>query len=170
MNTQQIMELLLARMNTTTKDNQDGLFARMEDKIGANKEADQEETKAERKAFQEEMMKAYREKADANRAHLQEMMKKMKDEIKEDMKANSKPDLEGLKKIMEEMMNANQAKTEANLKEMRENIKSGQAEVRSIVNAWMANLKDDRKKEMSCQVTTEEYLDSKELNPEDMKS
>jgi hypothetical protein len=43
------------------------------------------------------------------------------------------------------MMNANQAKTNENLKEMREEIKSGQAKMRSIVNAWIADLKKDRK-------------------------
>jgi hypothetical protein len=31
-------------------------------------------------------------------------------------------------------------------------------------------MKDDRKETMSCQVTMEECLDSKELNTEDMKS
>jgi hypothetical protein len=53
---------------------------------------------------------------------------------------------------------------------MREEIKSGQAEMRSIVNAWIADMKKDRKETMSCQVTTEACLDSKELNPEYMKS
>jgi hypothetical protein len=43
------------------------------------------------------------------------------------------------------MMNANQAKTNVNLKEMRNEIKSGQAEIRSIVNAWIADMKKDRK-------------------------
>jgi hypothetical protein len=57
-----------------------------------------------------------------------------------------------------------------NLKEMREEIKSDQAEMRSIVNVWIANMRDDRKKTMSSHVTTVACLDSKELNPEDMKS
>jgi hypothetical protein len=56
--------------------------------------------------------------------------------------------------MMEDMMNVN-------LKEMREEIKTGQAEMRSIVNAWIANMRDDQKETMSCQVTTEECLDSK---------
>jgi hypothetical protein len=43
------------------------------------------------------------------------------------------------------MMNANQAKTIANLKEMREEIKSGQTEMRSLVNAWRANMRDYRR-------------------------
>jgi hypothetical protein len=70
--------------------------------------------------------------------------------------------------MMEEMMNANQDKTKANLKEMREEIKSGQVEIRSTVNAWIADMKKDRKETMSCKVTKEACLDSKELNPEVM--
>jgi NurA-like 5'-3' nuclease len=80
------------------------------------------------------------------------MMKEMKDEIKEGMKANKKADRENPKEMMEEMTNANQAKTKTSLKEMREEIKSGQVEMRSIVNAWIANMKKDRKETMSCQV------------------
>jgi hypothetical protein len=75
-----------------------------------------------------------------------------------------------LKEMMEEMINANQAKMNTNLKEMREEIKSGQANMRSIVNAWIANIKKDKKDTMFCQVKTEACLDSKELNSEDMKS
>jgi hypothetical protein len=70
----------------------------------------------------------------------------------------------------EEMMTrmvANQERMNASL---REEIKSGQAEMRSIVIAWIANMKDDQKQIMSCQVTTEVCLDSKELSPEDMVS
>jgi hypothetical protein len=60
--------------------------------------------------------------------------------------------------------------TNAKLKEMGEEIKSGQAEMRSIVNAWIADMMKDRKETMSCQVTTAACLDSKEQNPEDMES
>jgi hypothetical protein len=42
----------------------------------------------------------------------------------------------------------------ANLKEMREVIKSGQAEIRSIINAWIADMKMDRNERTVCQVTT----------------
>jgi hypothetical protein len=98
------------------------------------------------------------------------MMSKTKDKIKGDMNANRKADREDLKEMMEEMMNANQAKMKANLKEMREEIKSGQAEMRSIVNALTEDMKKDRKETMSCQVTTVVCLDSKEPNPEDMES
>jgi hypothetical protein len=61
-------------------------------------------------------------------------------------------------------MEANQAKTDVKLKEMREEIKSGQTEMRSIVNVWIADMKDDRKGIVSCQVKMEARLDSKELN------
>jgi hypothetical protein len=64
---------------------------------------------------------------------------------------------------MEEMMNVN-------LKEKREEIKSGQAEMRSIVNVWIVDMKDDRRETVSWQVMMEACLDSKELNPEDTES
>jgi hypothetical protein len=62
-----------------------------------------------------------------------------------------------------------EAKTNVKLKQMREEIKCGQVEMRSVVNAWIVNMKKDRKETVSCQVTAT-CLDSKELNPEDMKS
>jgi hypothetical protein len=104
-------------------------------------------------------MKAMQEKADAN-------LKELKGNINtHKTKANI-----NLREMMEEMMNANQAKTKANLKEIREEIKSGQAEMSLIVNAWITNMRGDRKETMFCQVMTEACLDSKELNPEDIKS
>jgi hypothetical protein len=56
-------------------------------------------------------------------------------------------------------IDANQAKAEANTKanqaeilaRMREDIKSGQAEMRSILDAWLTNLKDGRKETTACQ-------------------
>jgi hypothetical protein len=59
----------------------------------------------------------------------------------------------------------NQAKMNANLKEMREEIKSGQPEMRSRLNAWVANMRNDQKEMMPCQVTMEACLDSKDINP-----
>jgi hypothetical protein len=50
--------------------------------------------------------------------------------------------------MMEEMMKANQGKMNANLKEMREEIISGQVEIRSMLKAWVANMRDDRKETM----------------------
>jgi hypothetical protein len=101
----------------------------------------------------------------ADQGNLQQMMTDMKDGINVDVNANRKADREDIKEMMEEIMKANQAKTNANLKEMREEIKSGQAEIRSIVNAGIANMREDRRETMSCQVTMEACLDSKELNP-----
>jgi hypothetical protein len=47
------------------------------------------------------------------------------------------------------------------LKEMSEEIKSGLAEMRSIVNARIADMKEeDRKEKMSCQVTMAACLHS----------
>jgi hypothetical protein len=51
-----------------------------------------------------------------------------------------------------------------------EKTQSVQAELRSIVSVCIANMGDDPKEAMSCQVTTEACLDSKELNPKDMES
>jgi hypothetical protein len=45
---------------------------------------------------------------------------------------------------------------------------SGQVEMRSVINAWIADVKVYRKETMSCQATMAACLDSKELNPEDM--
>jgi hypothetical protein len=59
------------------------------------------------------------------------------------MNANRNADQENLKEMTEELMNANQAKKNTNLKEMREEIKSGQEEMISMVNAWLAKTKKD---------------------------
>jgi hypothetical protein len=99
---------------------------------------------------------------DANTKAMQERMNEMEDKIKEEMNADRNADQEDLKEMIEEMMNANKAKMNRYLKKMREEIKSGQVEMRSIVNAWTANLRDDRKDTMSCQVMTAACLDSKE--------
>jgi hypothetical protein len=79
------------------------------------------------------------------------------------MEAERNADQEDQKEIMEEIMNLT-------LKEMREEIKSCQAEMRSIFNAWIADMRKDRKETMSCQVMTEACLDRKKLNQEDMES
>jgi hypothetical protein len=65
-------------------------------------------------------------------------------------------------KTMQEDMKTNQAKTDINLKEMRKEIKSGQAEMRSIVNAWLSDLKINREETMACQETMEACLECKE--------
>jgi hypothetical protein len=63
METQQMKELLLARIDANTKANQEDLLARMEAKINAS-----------RKAVREEMMKANQGKVDADQEHMQQMM------------------------------------------------------------------------------------------------
>jgi sulfopyruvate decarboxylase TPP-binding subunit len=60
---------------------------------------------------------------------------------------------------MKEMIEANQAKTDRQLKEMR-----------SIVNAWIADMRGSRKETMPCQVMMGACLHSEELNLEDMES
>jgi hypothetical protein len=99
----------------------------------------------------QEMMKTNQEKADADREHMQEMMAKIETDREE----------------MMTRMDTNQERMNASL---RERIQSGKAEKRSIVSAWIANMRDGRKGTMSGQVTAEACLDSKELDPEGMES
>jgi hypothetical protein len=67
------------------------------------------------------------------------------------MEADRKTDREEIKAGQEQMtslisrLEANQAKTDVNLKEIREESKFGQAEMRSIVNAWIADMRNDRR-------------------------
>jgi hypothetical protein len=75
------------------------------------------------------------------------MMNEMKDEIDENMNANRKTDREDLREMWEEMMNAN-------LKETKDSIRSGQVEMRSIVNAWTEDMKNDRRETMFWRVRT----------------
>jgi hypothetical protein len=67
-----------------------------------------------------------------------------------EIRTDSKTDREELKG----MMTATQERTEAFTKSMREDIKSGQEEIRSIVDAWMTDMNNDRKETMYCQETT----------------
>jgi hypothetical protein len=131
METQQMMELLLARMDANTKTNQEHMKEIMESQIGSLVSR----MEADRKTNQEEI-----------RASLEQMAS------------------------LVSQIEANYAKTDVNLQEMREEITSGQAKMRSIVNAWKADMKDDRKETMPCHVTIEVCLYSKELNPEDKES
>jgi flagellar basal body-associated protein FliL len=104
----------------------------------------------------------------------QEHLNEMKDEIKVDMNANRKPDQEerkaerkadreDLKEMMEEMMNIK-------LKEMREEIKTGQEEIRSIVNAWIADMQIDRLETTACHEEMEAYTEKTQLDPKMMQS
>jgi hypothetical protein len=106
------------------------------------------------KPMQEEMRanqvkKTVHRKAD--REHMQQMMTKIETDRQE----------------MMVRMDANQERMNASL---REEMQSAQAEMRSAVNAWITDMKKDRKETMFCKVTTEACLGSKELNQEDMES
>jgi hypothetical protein len=82
------------------------------------------------------------------------------------------------------MMDASQTKTgdnqegkDVNLKQMREEIKSGEAEMKSTVNAFrekmdaaIGNRKDDRKETTFCQEKTEARLECEEPTSAGMKA
>jgi hypothetical protein len=77
----------------------------------------------------------------------------------------------------EEMLARMQEKMDANTKATQEDIKSGKAEMRSIVGAieekmdvWIANIRDDWKRRMSYQETTESRLECEEPISVDMKA
>jgi hypothetical protein len=61
-------------------------------------------------------------------------------------------------KAMQEKADANnesdRKQTDANLKDLREDIKSSQAEMRAILDAWITDIKDTRKKTTACQDVT----------------
>jgi hypothetical protein len=105
-----------------------------------------------------------------NRKADQEHMRDMLDRMDANRKDNQEEMKENLLARLEAQIEANQAKTDLKLEEMSEEIKSGQVEMRSIVNAWIADMEKDQKETMSCQVMMAACLDSKELNLEDMKS
>jgi hypothetical protein len=100
-----------------------------------------EEVETNRKA----MMKAYQEKADAN----QEQMKEIR---------------AGQKQMMARM-NANQVKADDNLREIRKEIQYGKAEMRSIVNSWIADMENDLKETTTCQDAMEANRMKMEPNP-----
>jgi hypothetical protein len=52
---------------------------------------------------------------------------------------------------------------------MRDEMKSGQAEIRSTVNAWITDMRDGWKETVSCQVTTAAWLETKEISSEDVE-
>jgi hypothetical protein len=91
-------------------------------------------------------------------------------------KANQeiKADEEQMKETMERQIGSLVSRMEADRKtnrdELREEIKSGQAEMKSIVNAWIQDMKDGRKKAVVCQETTEARLECEEPTSVDMES
>jgi hypothetical protein len=120
--TQQMMELLLARMNVSRKEHMQEMAARMD--------ANQAEMKADRESDRDQMLT----------------------EISARMEADRKSKREDLKDMMEEMMNANQE------------------EMRSIVNAWVTDIKDARKKTTACKEATEADTEKTEPDPGMMQS
>jgi hypothetical protein len=84
-------------------------------------------------------MDAHRE---ANQEHMQQMMAK-------------------IETIWEEMMTGMDTNQERMNASLREEIQSGQAKMRFIINARIADMKDGRRETMSCQVMTEVCLDSR---------
>jgi hypothetical protein len=67
------------------------------------------------------MMKAYQEKADADQGQMKEIRA-------------------GQEQMMARM-DTNQAKVDNDIRKIREEIQSGQAEMRSIINAWIVEMK-----------------------------
>jgi hypothetical protein len=58
---------------------------------------------------------------------------------------------------------ANQAKMNVNLNKIREEIKSGQTDTRSIVDAWITDMKNGRKQMIACHKATK--ADTEKINP-----
>jgi hypothetical protein len=108
--------------------------------------------------------KTMQEKMDAT----QERMESQISSIVSGMEADRKSDWEEIRAGQEKMasllsrIEANQVKMDVNLNEIREEIKSGQREMKSIVNAWIADMKDGRKETMA-------HLEYKEKTSVDME-
>jgi hypothetical protein len=97
-----------------------------------------------------------------------ELMKSMKEEMRTSTKAYQAGQEQMASLVTR--IEANQAKMDVNLNEIREEIKSGQAEMRSIVTAWMADTKNGRKETMACQGKMEVCLECEEPTSVTMKS
>jgi hypothetical protein len=117
MEAQQMMEVLLARMNASMKEHMQEMAARM----GANRA----EMKADRKADKEYMLAEMSTSMKSN----QDLLARL--EVKIDANRTKTDNT--------------QERMDVNLKEMREEIKSGQAEMRSTLDVWLMDLKDGRK-------------------------
>jgi hypothetical protein len=104
METQQMMEFLLARMDANTNANPEDLLARMEAKIDANREA-----------VREEMIKANQEKAYADREHLQQMM----DGNKERMNASLREEIQSGQAEMRSTVSAMKEKMKVAIHSLR---------------------------------------------------
>jgi hypothetical protein len=120
--------------------------------------ANQEKEEADRKAYHE----ALNEINFNMKSNQVDMLTRME----EKMEANTKANQEDMLTRMQEKMEANtKANQEDMLARMQEDIKSGQAEMRSIFDAWLTDLKDGRKETTAYQETTES-----EPNPGMMQS
>jgi hypothetical protein len=123
---QQIVELLLVRMNASMKEHM-------------------QEIKDDRKVLQATMDAKHKEtmpKIDAETGAIQGKTKAIRDKR---MKANRESNQEELKGIMEGMNAKTDGKQEEILARVREEFKSGQAEMISTLDEWLMGLKDYRK-------------------------
>jgi hypothetical protein len=119
------------------------------------------------------------EEAETNRKADREALKEMTarkvakievtgEAIREEMMKTYQEIGAGQEQIMARM-DANQAKADDNLWEIRKEIQSRQAEMRSIVNCWIADTKHGRKETMACQRKMEARLDCREPTREEME-
>jgi hypothetical protein len=100
-------------------------------------------------------------------ASMKEHMQEMKAKRKADQ-AKAKANQEDLLAEMEAKMDANQAKADGKQEEMlarmREDIKSGKEEIRSIVDAWMTYMNEDRNETTACHDAMEGSIKKMEPN------
>jgi hypothetical protein len=101
---------------------------------------------------------------------MMEMMERLLATInadREERRANRKIDKEEINTNNKTIMAEIQAKADVNLKEMRKEIKSGQAGLRSMLNAWLTDIKNDRKETMAFLEKTKARLEVEEPASED---
>jgi hypothetical protein len=65
---------------------------------------------------------------------------------------------------------ADREQMDAKLKDLKEDIKSSQAEMRYIVDTWITDIKDARKKTTACQKVTGVNSEKMEPNPEEKEA
>jgi hypothetical protein len=197
METQQMLELLLATVNASMKEHNQDILARIE----ADRKSDRQQMLAEISAntnaiksgqagmrsaigAMEEMTDASIAEMKADRKVYQEKMMAERKADQEKWQTERKAHKNEPQKMMKEMMDAKQTKTDDNqegmevdLKETKEEIKSGEAEMKSTVNAFqermdtsIANRKDGRKGRTSCQEATKADTQKTEPGPRMMQS
>jgi hypothetical protein len=139
METQQMMELLLARMNSSMKEHMQEMMARMN--------ANQAEMKADIKSDQEQMLAEISARMDANTKEMKVNTKAIQERIEADRKSNR----EDLKGMMEEMINANQAEMRSTVCAIRSELETIQHEIRAIIQPICSELDET----ISCNKATE---------------